>query len=134
MSFSETFDSSHVFQLPNYQTEMENGEEHSGRILFNGKYSYQDINDRYGKGWKVVIQSLDKETTLADYQELNPDRIALFIHRRSANNFYIVASDLVTSLDPGDRIICMVDKDTAARMKKEGLTEDISSSESSEAN
>lgn len=134
ISFTETFDSAHVFQLPNHQSEKESGEEHAGRILFNGKYSYQDINERYGKGWKVVIQSIDKETTIADYQELNPDRIALFVHRRSANNFYIVSNDLVTSLDPSDRIICMVDKETAARMKKEGLTEDFGKEEINEEN
>jgi len=124
ISFAETFDSSHVFQLPSHQTEPESGEEQGGRSLFNGKYSYQDISERYGKGWKVVIQNIEKETTLSDYNEINPDRIPLFIHRRSANNFFIVASDLVTALDPGDRVICMVDRDTATRMKKEGDLEE----------
>jgi NhaP-type Na+/H+ or K+/H+ antiporter len=109
ISFEESFDSAHVFQLNEKKSGIEGGNERGGRLLFGGIHNFKTLNDLYGSGWKIDLVKIEKETTLADIKE-NEDFIPLFVHRTTANTFFVVADDLVTNLEKNDRIICMMKK------------------------
>jgi hypothetical protein len=109
ISFEESFDSSHVFQLNEKKTASENSKERGGRTLFGESYNFKKITELYGEGWKIDLVKIKSDTTLSEFKEIE-GIIPLFIHRTTANTFFVVADDLVTSLEENDRLICMVNK------------------------
>lgn len=108
INFAEVFDSAHVFQLAdNKNPSSESKNERNGRTLFMDSLNYQELNTRYVEGWKIGLSKINSDMTLSDFVNENTQRVPLFIHKKSSNIFYVVATDLVTNLESGDRVICL---------------------------
>ena len=85
-TFKKEFDYNHIFQLAMHKKEESNMIESASHTLFGGNLKYEQILDRYFKGWRLQQISVDDKFKLEEFLKTYKDKaFPLFIISKNQN-------------------------------------------------